>query len=81
MKPVTGEAVRLYRGILRVCRSFPDPTVKKKMQHNAREIFEVRRHVKDEATRERLVQSGFTSLDGLRAVVAKPKLLEGLILR
>lgn len=49
------------------------------MQRNARELFEIRRNVKDETEQKKLIEGGYASLEGLRAVL-KPKMLKGLVL-
>merc|ERR1711871_644825 len=49
------------------------------MQHNARELFEIRRHVQDKTEQQRLLSNGYASLEGLRAVVS-PKMLKGLVM-
>ncbi|KAG6616264.1 uncharacterized protein IUM83_03582 [Phytophthora cinnamomi] len=72
------EVLALYRDVLRVARAFPERSVGRKLQYNARELLRLRQHERSAARVQRHVAEGRNALQVYRVLQNDPELLTAI---
>ncbi|POM79000.1 Hypothetical protein PHPALM_504 [Phytophthora palmivora] len=72
------EVLELYREVLRVARAFPDRSIGRKLQYNARELLRLRQHEHSAARIQTHLMEGRDALSVYRVLQNDPKLLTAI---
>ncbi|KAL7994611.1 putative complex 1 LYR protein [Plasmopara halstedii] len=72
------DVLTLYRDVLRVARSFPDPSIGRKLQYNAKELLRLRQHERDVARIQMYLIEGRDALKAYQVLQDDPKLLQAI---
>ncbi|KAG7376560.1 hypothetical protein PHYPSEUDO_013146 [Phytophthora pseudosyringae] len=72
------EVLALYRDVLRVARAFPERSVGRKLQYNARELLWLRRRERSAARIQAHLEDGRDALSVYRELQKDPELLTAI---
>ncbi len=64
-----------YRNVVRLIRKFPEPSIGKKLQYNAKELIRLRKDVTDPNRIEKNLQEGYELLKVYQLLLSAPELL------
>jgi hypothetical protein len=76
----TQRAINLYRKLLRDARTFPVPPVRRKLEYNYREMFDLHRAEPCSAKQEELIDDGEAALRVLKWMRLLPSVCHLLLL-
>ncbi|KAK1929842.1 hypothetical protein P3T76_014688 [Phytophthora citrophthora] len=72
------EVLALYRDVLRVARTFPESSMGRKLQYNARELLQLRQRESSTTRIRRHLEEGRDALDVYRVLREDPELLTAI---
>lgn len=72
------EVLALYRSVLRQARAFPERSVGRKLQYNARELIRLRRDETNQPKCARLVTQGYEALRVYELLAKDAQLLSAI---
>ncbi|DAZ93152.1 TPA: hypothetical protein N0F65_006351 [Lagenidium giganteum] len=72
------QVLALYRQVVRVAKAFPEHSVGKKLQYNARELIRVRQREDNPKRIQRFVDEGYAVLDVYALLAVRPTLLQAI---
>lgn len=72
------EVLALYRSVLRQAHAFPERSVGRKLQYNARELIRLRRDETNELKCARLVRQGYDALRVYELLAKDAQLLSAI---
>lgn len=77
--PLRPQVLQLYRRAVRLAKSFPDASVGRKLQYNARMMIRLRQEEKQEQRLQRLIEQGHRSLDAYESLATNTPLLHSML--